>query len=413
VHHAAIHVVRGGDETVATAAIVADDVTRPVPVARPPADRSRRRPIAVLVVAVVALLLALGLAGAMVLPGAMVTIDPVTEAVGPAPLVIEVAQPEQSRGTAEATSTVTASGEYEILEPAAGDVVFFNWTFFPVTVPAGTFVAAGEQAFATQAEVVVLRGSLTADGRIAAGEIGVAVVAAEPGPAANVAAEAINVVVDQGIDAQLRGFPENPEPRVLNPEATTGGTDEAGIRFTRRDVDAAVEALTADLRRQVRDEVAEHPDEIVVQTELAEPTITGLDGLVGTRDQAEATIEGTLSWEAWTADRSEVREAARGQFADDSAQVPSGHALLPESIEIELAEANVEDGVMRVAATATGRSAAEIDTDDVAQRIAGLSPDEAEAALADLGSATVDTWPDWVASVPSMAWRIEVRVGEP
>jgi hypothetical protein len=189
--------------------------------------------------------------------------------------------------------------------------------------------------------------------------------------------------------------------------------DEAGVEFSKADVDAAVEALTADLRRQVRDEIAEHPDEIVVQTELAEPTITGLDGLVGTRDQAEATIEGTLSWGAWTADRSEVRKAARGQFADDSAQVPSGHALLPESIEIELAEANVEDGVMRVAATATGRSAAEIDTDDVAQRIAGLSPDEAEAALADLGSATVDTWPDWVASVPSMAWRIEVRVGEP
>ena len=93
--------------------------------------------------------------------------------------------------------------------------------------------------------------------------------------------------------------------------------------------------------------------------------------------------------------------------------MPSGHALLPESIEIELEEANVEDGVMRVDVTATGRSAAEIDTDEVAQRIAGLTADEAEAALEDLGSATVELWPDWVASVPSMAWRIEVRVGEP
>ena len=225
---------------------------------------------------------------------------------------------------------------------------------------------------------------------------------------------AIDTVLSQDADARLQGgFPENTERRVTNPEATSGGVDEAGIRFRQADVDAAVEALRDDLRRQVRDELAEHADEVVVQSEPAEPTISGPNDLVGTRDEAEATIEGTLPWEAWTADRSEVREAARGQFADDSAQVPSGHALLPESIEIELAEANVEDGVMRVAATATGRSAAEIDTDEVAQRIAGLTADEAEAALAELGSATVELWPDWVSSVPSMVWRIEVRVGEP
>ena len=413
VHHAAIHVVRGTDETVATAAIVADEVTREVPVARPPADRSRRRPIAVLVVAVVAVLLALGLAGAMVLPGATVTIDPVTEAVGPVPLVIELAQPEQLSGTAEATATVTAAGEYDINRPASGTVVLFNFSAFDQPIAAGTLVAAGEQAYETQADIVVPRGQLTAQGTIQAGEEVVNVVAAAAGPAGNIGANAISVVLSQDADARLQGFPENGQPRVLNPEPTAGGVDEAGVEFSQADVDAAVEALTDDLRGQVRDEIAEHADEIVVQTELAEPTITGLDGLVGTRDQAEATIEGMLSWEAWTADGSEVREAARGQFADDSAQVPSGHALLPESIEIELEEANVEGGVMRVAATATGRSAGEIDTEEVAQRIAGLTADEAEAALEDLGSATVELWPDWVVSVPSMAWRIEVRVMEP
>ena len=106
-------------------------------------------------VAVVAVLLALGLAGAAVLPGATVTIDPVTEAVGPAPYVIEVAQPEQLSGTAEATATVTATGEYDILEPATGTVVLFNWSAFDQPIAAGTLVAAGEQAFATQDDVVV------------------------------------------------------------------------------------------------------------------------------------------------------------------------------------------------------------------------------------------------------------------
>ena len=72
-------------------------------------------------------------------------------------------------------------------------VLAFNWTFVPVVVPAGTFVAAGEQAFATQADVTVPRGRLTLFGTIEAGEIEVDVVAAAPGPAANVDAQAINV----------------------------------------------------------------------------------------------------------------------------------------------------------------------------------------------------------------------------
>ena len=68
---------------------------------------------------------------------------------------------------------------------------------------------------------------------------------------------------------------------------------------------------------------------------------------------------------------------------------------------------------MRVDATATGRSAAVIDPGDVAQRIGGLTADKAEAALEDLGDTTVELWPDWVASVPGWAWRIEVQVDQP
>ena len=413
VHHAAIHVVRGTDETVATPVIVTDEDTRPVPVARPPAEGSRRRPIIVASLAVLAVILILGLAGAAVLPGATVTINPVTEAVGPVPYVIEVAQPERLSGTAEATATVTATEPYEILEPATGTVVLFNWSPFDQAIAAGTLVAAGEQAYETQADVVVPSGSLTPQGTILAGEAAMDVTAVAPGLAGNVGAEAIDTVLSQDADARLQGFQGNNQRRVTNPEATSGGVDEAGVEFSQADVDAAVEMLTDDLRSQVGDEIAEHPDDIVVQGERAEPTITGLDDLVGTRDQAEATIDGTLPWEAWTARRDEVTEAARGQFADDAAQVPSGHVLLPESIEVSIEEANVEGGVMRVDVNATGRSAAEIDPDMVAQRIAGLTPDEAEAALEDLGGATVELWPDWVASVPGMAWRIEVRVAEP
>ena len=410
--HAAIHVVRGTDDTVATPVIAADEVTRSVPVTRKTSEARRRRPLIAVAAAVVAALLVIGLAGAAILPGATVTIDPATEDIGPVSYVIDVAQPQRLSGTAEASATVTATGEYQTLEPATGEVVLFNWTFFPQPIGAGTLVAAGDQAFATQADVVVPRGSLTAEGTIQAGEVTVAVAASAAGPAGNVGPNEIDTVLSQNADARLQGFPENGQRRVTNPEATSGGVDESGTEITQADVDAAVEALTADLQGEVDDALADQADAIVVQPDPADPTIEGLDELAGTRDQAEATIDGSLPWEAWTADRAEVTEAARRQFANDPAQVPSGHELLPDSIDVAVHEATIAGESMRVDVTATGRSAAAIDTNEVADRIAGLAPDEAEAALEDLGHATVELWPDWVATVPTMGWRIEVRVAE-
>lgn len=422
---AAIHVVRGTEETLAVPAVaapaapvVAEEATRAVPVQRrtqrprPRREATSRRPLVAAAAAVVIVALVVGFAGATVLPGATVTIQPATATVGPVPYVIDVAQPERLSGTARAEATVTATGSYETHEPATGAVTLFNWTFFPVNVPAGTFVAADVEAFATHAEVTVPRGRLTIDGRILAGQVDVDVVAAVPGPAGNVEAGAIDVVVNPSVDAQLRGFPENPERRVENAAPTSGGVDQAGTRITREDVDAAVEALTADLRGQVADAVAEHGDAIVAQPESADPRIDGLEDLVGTRDVAEATLTGRLRWEAFVADRNEVIEAARQQLADDPTAVRPGHALLPDSIDVEIAEAHLVDGALRVHVTASGRSAAQIDGNQVAELVAGLSPEEAEAALEDLGQATVELWPGWVASVPTMAWRIEVRVAE-
>ena len=410
--HAAIHVVRGGDDTVATPAIAVDDVTRSVPIARNPSDSARRRPLFAVAAAVVVALLLIGLAGAAMLPGATVTIEPATEDIGPVPYVIDVAQPERLSGTAEASATVTATGEYQTLEPATGEVVLFNWTFFDQPIGAGTLVAAGDQAFATQADVVVPRGSLTAEGTIQAGEASVAVEAAAPGPPGNVGPNEIDTVLSQNADARLQGFPENGQRRVTNPESTSGGVDESGTEITQADIDAAVEALTSDLRGEVADALAEHADAIVVQPDLADPTIDGLDELAGTRDQAEATIDRSLPWEVFTADRAEVTEAARQQFANDPAQVPNGQVLLPDSIDVAVHEASLAGFAMRVDVTASGRSAAAINTSEVADRIAGLAPADAEAALEDLGHATVELWPDWVASVPTMGWRIEVRVAE-
>ena len=418
--HATINVVRGSatDDTIASpTASAADELTQAVPVvaapraAAPRRRRPRRASGAGLLLGLAAVLLVGFVSGAAILPAATITLVPRSEPIGPVPYVVEITDPQRLSGTAEASVSVIATDTYVVKEPATGEVVLFNWTFSPVSVPAGTFVAAGEQAYATQADVVVPRGQLTAEGRIAAGDVAVGVEAAAPGPDANVAAQEISVVVNQDIDGRLRGFPENPERRVTNPEATTGGEDESGPSISQADVDAAIETLRADLRDQVGDALAEHGDEIVVQSALGEPVVEGAQELAGTHAEEER-LNATLEWEAFVADPAQVIESARQRFASDPAILPDGHVLLSDSIELAVEEATRAGDAMRSDVTASGRSAAEVDPADVFERAVGRTPDEASAALADLGEATVELWPGWVGTVPGTEWRIDLRLVE-
>ncbi len=429
--HAAIHVVRGSatDDTVAASAIrpVAaaapaasvlrpSDETWPVPVAAPrPASAprpARRRSLGLAAVmgTAGALLVVAIVAGAALLPAATITITPLTV---PLEGTYEVAAtPERHEGTVEASATVTATGSYDITEPAAGSVLLFNWTFFPVDVPAGTFVAAGRQAFATQAAVTVPRGRLTPQGTIAAGEQPVAVLAAEPGPAGNVAAGAIDTVVNEDVDARLRGFPENPEPRVVNPEPTAGGSDDAGTEITEEDVAAAVQALRADLAARAEDARPDLGGLHLVGVPPAEPQIDVPDDLAGTRDVGEIEITGSQSWEVVAVDLEQLEMQAAERFASGPA-VPDGHELLLDSIRVNLGEPLIDGDRVIAEAVVTGTAAPQLDPDMVRGQAAGRTASEAEVILSELGSVDVLLWPGWVASVPELDWRVDVRIAEP
>jgi hypothetical protein len=288
-------------------------------------------------------------------------------------------------------------------------VVLFNWTFFPVEVPAGTFVAAGEQAFATQEDITVPRGRLTSEGTIAAGEQSVAVVAAAPGPAANVGATAIDTVVNEQVDARLRGFPENPQRRVTNPEPTTGGLEATGPEITESDVDAAVNELRAELRR-LADEARPDADELaLLDTSPSDPRIEVPDDLVGTRDVPSAEISGSLDWEVVGVDLDELEAEAEGRLASDPA-LPEGHDLVSESVTVELAAPMRQNGEIVVSAIVEAVTLPRIDRDEVMARASGRSAEEARLALADIGDATVTLWPGWVETVPDLQWRVDVRI---
>ena len=425
--HAAIHVVRGAatDETVPTMAAamaaVPDDETRAVKVAQPSpkaaAAPGRRFPI-VLTAGLVALLAAAAALAVFVLPSATIRIEPETSAVGPATYDIRVEGAESVSGTVEATATVTATGTYEVLEPATGFVVFFNWNVFDVEVPAETLVAAGEQAFATVETIVVPAGSLTSDGRIQAGDASMEVTAAAAGPAANVPPEAIDTILSIGTAAQLRGFPNNPERLVTNPEATSGGLEGTGTEISQGDVDAASAALQQDLAEAAAAALAGTTDDPYADpAEPPAPVIEGIEGLVGTRDQPSAEITGTLAYDRLVADPAEVEGLAVDRFASDATLLAEGHELVPDATNVTLGETTRDGDALVVAATVEGQSAAAIDPDEVIERAAGRTAAEAEEALADIGEATVELWPGWVITVPDAEWRIEVEsvtdAGEP
>ena len=426
---ASIHVVRGdapaGIETVALAAVSTpagpgiDTETRAVPVVRTATSSGRAShrtiPLAVLLGGLAALVVGAGVLGATVLPAATVTVVPASEPLGPVAYEIQIDDPVEQRGTVEATAPVAATGTYPIQVAATGVVVFRNFNSFDVAVDAGMLVAvgaaAGDQAFETTEDVVVPAGTLTAEGTILAGEAPAGIAAAAIGPAANVPAQTIDTILDQNVAARLRGFGNNNQQLVVNPEAMAGGLDDTGTLITQQDVDTATASLRTALDAAVADALGATGDALYADpAEPPDAVVEGLDGLVETRDPESAEISGTLAYDRLSVDRSEVLALATERLLGDATVLPGGHQLVPSGTEVSIGEARRDGEALVVAVTVTGASTPAIDRDEVIDRVRGRSVDEAEAALAGLGAPTVDLWPGWVSSVPGIEWRIEVRI---
>ncbi|MGI8999961.1 MAG: hypothetical protein ACR2GO_09675 [Candidatus Limnocylindria bacterium] len=377
--------------------------------------RSARRalPTAAMFGIVVVLLVVAGALGAVLLPAATVAIMPGSEPLGPIPYEIRIDEAERMTGSVEASATVTATGTYAIQAAAVGTVAFRNFNTVDVAVGAGTLVAAGEQAFETTAEIVVPAGALTGAGTIQAGEEAVGVAASAIGPDANVPAEAIDTILTQSVAARLRGFPNNSQRLVLNPEATANGVDTTGPEITQQDVDAALAALIQALDDALADELGGSGDAIIADpVEQPEPIIDGVDGLVEMRDQESAEISGTLAFDRLIIERDEVVSMAEQRLLDDPSALPDGHEAVLGATEVTIGEARRAADALVVSVNVSGASTPAIDRAEVIQRIRGRSIQEARDALAALGDATIELWPAWVASVPELEWRIDVEVAD-
>jgi hypothetical protein len=400
-----------GDETREVPTVRANPPPRG-PVARKRAVRGRRLPplgrrgwsiIGVLAALLVA-------AASAVLPAASVTIVPAVRAVGPYDYTLQVRGRVDS-GELNTTLQGQATGEHVESAPAKGTVVFTNYNLSPVTVPKGTQVSGGGQAFATDAALSLGRAVFVGlNLRPTTGSISVS--ATNGGPDGNVAAGAIDTVESGAVASQLWPYGGTTPREVNNPDALAGGTSTTQPEVSQGDVDALVAAVQAALGTQLTSHIAAATDRVYAPAATDETASVPVpDGLVGTVGQTTFQLSGTLAYSRTYAMAADLESEAARQLGGDARAVPAGSTLLPSTIALKITKVMAQGGIVTADAAVSGSVASSIDASAVRDRISGLTASQAEAALADLGTVHVDLWPAWVGEVPRLAFRISVDVG--
>ncbi len=284
---------------------------------------------------------------------------------------------------------------------ARGKVLFVNLRDNEVRIPAGTRVSTSEGSnvvFQTIQDVVVagVTGS-TAE---------VDVIAVEPGPQGNVAANLVNRI-EGSLAAQLE---------VRNLEAMAGGAV--------REATAVSEADQTRLRAQVLQflqalAISEMEAQVTAQEFLARPSlqVVDIESETFSHFPGEQTDELTL----------EMRAVLRGTAVNTSdaigllyetlaADLPDGYTLVSDSISLSVGDVVGVDEAGRVTfeMIASGSMAADLPLEGALAAIAGQKSDPALAYLFDelplRDVPTVDIWPTWFRRIPYLPARIQVEV---
>jgi hypothetical protein len=432
---AAIHVVRGERvslPSMATApplalaaaaaaspspAVSRAEDTQAVPVVAPPPPPARtargfRRPTGrrAWVWAIGALVVTVAVIAA-VLPQATITLVPRSEPIGP--LSYTVSLPSTlDQGQLTSTLSAPATGTHEDTTPATGEVTFRNYDGASHVVAKGTKVSAGDQVFTTDAGVSVPPGVLIPGG-IAPGTASVAVTAVTGGPAANVAANAIDTVVTTEVADQLGGPFGYRRSLVRNAQPTSGGTSTTTPEITQADVDGLVSRIDADLATKLQGALSTGDRVYAAPSAAQDPSVQVPANLVGTTGQETFQLTGTLDYQRRWVAVADLRSAVLGQMHADTSSIPTGTILIDGSVSLSPTKVTVTGEQIQAVVTASGQVAPVPDESQLKARLSGKSREQVVANLADLGTATVDFWPGWVSSVPQLPFRITIHIETP
>jgi hypothetical protein len=351
---------------------------------------------------------------AYAVPGAVLTLRPVVEPVEVVKPI--VADPQLTSVSFSGASVparqlvvveewqaqVETTGSIQIPDaPARGTVVLVNRLAQPIAVPAGTRLStsAGSRVVFQILEAVEVPGVV---GATAEAEI----VAVEPGPAGNVAANLINRV-EGSLAFQLE---------VRNLEPTEGG----GFRLARAVSQADRERLLAQVLQQLQALALAEMQGMLADNEfLAQESLR----LVQTYHESFSHFQGEQADRLTLEVRGELHATAVDEtqavgivYDELAAAVRPGYELVPDSLTFRSGDVLGVDNQGRVSFEMIGQGAiaARLELDGQISRIAGQEVNVALAylnqqlPLRDYPAARV--WPNWFGRLPYLPVRIQVQV---
>jgi hypothetical protein len=347
-------------------------------------------------------------------PGATIILQPETETIqveraviaDPAVEAVDYGLntvPARLLTTTESWQTsVVTTGLVELPDaPARGTVLFVNQLAQSVVIPAGTRVSTSDGsnvAFQTLEEVTLAEAvGSTAE---------VEVIAEEPGPQGNVAANLVNRV--QGsldLQVEVRNL-EPMEGGALRETAAVSTEDQERLRAQ------AVQFLQAVALANMEAQLTEREF-------ISKDTIRLVNVLDETfsHDVGEQTAELTLVIRAELQGTAVDTTIASGLAFDSLGQaVPNGFTLVPDSIRFSSGNVVAVDDSGRVTFSMIGEGivAANLALDGPITAVTGQDPETAAAYLFQnlplRAAPTLNIWPVWFDRVPYLATRIQTEI---
>ena len=376
------------------------------------------RQVAVLVAGLVLLLVGVVLA-ATILPSATIVLTPRGVPIGPVSLVVR-ADPSASKVDATAgvvpaqrlnkdfaaNGAFAATGKRVVATTATGSVTFDSInTVGPVAVPAGTHLSTLTGiVFVTTAPVTVPPARV-AGNQIRHGVAAVAIRAAAAGPAGN---------VDPGSVTQVPDFLRTQQVSVGNPAPTSGGQKQEFIRISQHDLDAAMTQLTGQIQSDYKAWLVA-PDGLPIGGSVF-PKTGALGALVPSVDPATLVNVEQPSFQLGLAasgsvvsvDLSLVRQVAAGALT-----VPSGQTLQADSVAVSVSAGQPDGQIVDFRVIATAMAIPALDVAQLRDAIRGRTVAQASAILGRYGAVSIETWPGYVSTIPTLDARVDLTVAAP
>lgn len=364
--------------------------------------------------------LILGVVGYVVLPQATVVLTPVAVPIGPVTFVVR-ADPDATSVDAvggvipatrlsldfSASDEFEATGKRVVQTKAKGTLRWRNCDVTRAyTIPTGTVASTGGGiGFQTDAAVFLPVALSSPDGtRTTCQARVVATRAVKTGPSGNVGAGSVTIV-PSSLNAVVI--------KVTNPDAMTGGKRDEFTRVQQSDVDAALAQLSKDLAAQFVSWAAA-PDglpqgaTIFPATGKLAPAVASVDTttLIDVEEptfQLGVTATGTVV----AVDMSQIEGVAQIRIAG---QVPAERTLRDGSVTSQHDAGSADGDLVDFRVTAAGQAIAILDPTTLREAIKGKSVDEARSILGRYGTVSIDTWPGFVSSIPTLDARLDLTV---